>query len=191
MNPPPIDPYAAKRKWMAWLLLAGVLGWQLLALLVVVVGKAMFPTASKDAVMAVAFAISIVFAFGCMFISLKFEQEHPIEKKRTSPLDSSQTALAPTDARLQERNNHDATKLTFIVVAMIPCGYVLSHQLSVPSPNIWAIGVVYVLLMAQLILVSGILRRIARYPLRCELAADAEGLACVLEKMPAKALRVA
>jgi len=130
-------------------------------------------------------AISLVAPFQ---VASKLQKEHPIERMRTSPLDSSQTALAPTDARLQEKNHHDATKLTLIVVSMIPCAYMLACQLRLPSSNMWAIGIVYVLLIAQLMLVRGILWRIARYPLRFEFVADAEGLNIRLVKLQSKHL---
>lgn len=161
---------------MAWLPLTGVLGWPLLLLLVEIVGKAIFPTASKNLIAAVAFLVSNTFFVICIGSSLKFQQEYPINKKRASPIDHSQFALAPTDARFRLKNDRDIVELVASAIHFSIFVLVIARDLSSPILNLRKIEFCGV--FAAILLVMGLnaLRRLRRYPLRFEAFADAEGL---------------
>lgn len=126
--------------------------------------------------MALALVVSTIFAFRCMFISLKFEQEHPILKKRTSPLKSSQFALAPMDARLQLKNDRDKAKFFLFAFFIVVCLLEVIRGLMSPSPNMRVVNSFYILLVLQLLMGFIALRNLRHYPLGFEAVANAEGL---------------
>jgi len=185
MNLPPIDPsidpYAGRRKLLLRLRVAGVFGFMPLvgAANGLVVGAKHITT--LQGLLAIALLIlGGTFLIAPFLAAAKLQEEHPIEKKRTSPLDTSQVALAPTDARLQTKNDDERIKIRLIFVAMIPCACVLAY-----SPNIWATDIVGLLLITQMCMVRGTLRHMRRNPLQFEFAADAEGLhICWLKLQP-------
>lgn len=108
-------------------------------MLVALIAKAKFPSVRIEVVVVVGSILSGLCLAIPLSASQKLRKEHPIEKKRTSALDFSQFALAPTDARLQLKNDQDRARFWVSAIPFVAYIVMLARELCSASPNVRAI----------------------------------------------------